>query len=113
MRTRVAGVVQEEVAALPPPKRVIIKKEDEKDKTISVPAAIKKIRRSKCKATEEVQPTCSAQKETRGCASIEQLIAQPCPYVGAEKNFGVVRARNRKKKLDEKIKPRETSSGDP
>ena len=85
---------------------IIEKEEEEKDEAISVPAAIKKKRRSKCEATEEVQPTWtfSAQKKNRGCASIEQLIAQPCPYTAARKNKNIVvdRARNRKRELDER-----------
>ena len=99
MWTRVAGVVQKVVAQ---EKKSPCTKKKKKQIKPSVCLRQSRKRRSKCKATEEVQPTCSAQKETRGCASIEQLIAQPCPYFGAEKNFGVVRARNRKKKLDEK-----------
>ena len=83
-----------------------IEKEEDNYKAISVPAAIKKKRRSKCETTEEVQPTWtfSAQKKKRGCASIEQLIAQPCPYTAARKNKNIVvdRARNRKRELDER-----------
>ena len=78
---------------------IIEKEEEEKDEAISVPAAIKKKRRSKCEATEEVQPTWtfSAQKKNRGCASIEQLIAQPCPYCGAEEQKYRCRSRPQQK----------------